>query len=247
MIVTTDYVLVFSENIKQGVLFSQKDMVANFSNLFESLKKESKSMGGQILNLEDQMNYFNSGDFEKIKGYEFQQQPCFVPLMPVEFADKYLIQELPNREMFVEMTVEYIRMLMEQLKSGMWTIMFTKDGIENFIETGNIDELPKGTYHEIEMADKKLLIRNLILACSSLNYRMMRQDAPIAKCRINLYTNARKGCMMFKNVKNQMIWLTLDENGILHAFNDYLASLEESNFYTVEETVEILKDILDRY
>ncbi len=248
MIVTTDYVLIFSEELRQGIWFSQKEMAKNFKSLFEQLKKEAQPIVAQIQNIEDQITFFGATDFGKSKGFEFQQQPCFMPLMPVEFVDKYLVDELPNREEFLKTTEDYLRMLQECMKkeSWSWTLMFTKEGLEDFLKTGEYYELPKEIYRKPDREDKKVLIKNLIMACEAGHYKMLRPESSIAKCKINLYTTSKKGCLMFKTAENKMLWLTMGEHGILHAFNDYLASLDGDNFYPIGETVEILEEILEK-
>lgn len=246
MIVTTDYVLIFSEELKQGVWFSQAEMAKNFKALFEQLKKEAKPIVEQIQNLEDQISFFNATDFGRSKGFEFQQQPCFMPLMPVEFVDKYLVEELPNREEILKAAKDYLRMFQDckEKESWSWTIMFTKEGVEHFFKTGEYYEIPKEIYRKPDREDKKILIKNLIMACQAGHYKMLRPEASIAKCKINLYTTNKKGYLMFKTAENQMLWLNMGEHGILHAFNDYMAALDEKNFYPVEETLEILREIL---
>lgn len=247
MIVTTDYVLIFSEELRQGVLFSQKKMAKNFKDLFEQLKKEAQPIVEQIQNIEDQINYFSAIEFGKSKGFEFQQQPCFMPLMSAEFVDKYLVEELPNRAEFLKATEDYLRMFQDciEKEKWSWTVMFTKEGLEDFLQTGEYYELPKEIYRKPDREDKIILIKNLITVCQAGYYKMLRPEASIAKCKINLYTTNKKGCLMFKTAENQMLWLTMGEHGILHAFNDYLASLDEKNFYPVEETLEILRKILE--
>ena len=246
MIVTSDYVLLFSEELRQGVLFTQREIAGKFKSLFEQLKKEAQPIVEQIQNIKDQLTYFDSTDFARSKGFEFQQQPCFMPLMPVEFVDKYLVEKLPGREIFLKATEDYLRMLQNHIETGSWTwsIMFTREGLEDFLKTGEFYELPKEIYKKPSQEDKRVLVQNLIQACRSGHYKMLHQEASIAKCKINVYTTNKKGCLMFKTAGNQMLWLTLGEYGILHAFNDYLASLEADNFYTMEETLEILKEIL---
>lgn len=249
MIVTSDYALLFSEELRQGVLFSQKEIAEKFKAVFEQLKKEARPIVEQIQNIEDQLTYFDEADFARRKGFEFQQQPCFMPLMPVEFVDKYLVEELPGREVFLRATENYLRMLQNHMGNGSWSwsIMFTREGLEDFLKTGEFYELPKEIYRKPSQKDKKQLVQNLIWACQLEHYKMLRPEASIARCKINIYTTNKKGCLMFKTAGNQMIWLTLGEHGILHAFNDYLASLEADSFYTAEETVEILRELLEKY
>lgn len=248
MIVTSDYVLLFSEELRKGVLITQKELAKKFKSLFEELKKEAHPIVEQIQNIEDQLTYFGAADFAKSKGFEFQQQPCFMPLMPVEFVDKYLVEALPGREVFLKATEDYLRMFQKHLEEGnwSWSIMFTQEGVEDFLKTGEFYELPGEIYRKPGEEDKKKLVRNLITACRSNYYKMLRPEASLAKSKINVYTTNKKGCLMFKTAGKQMVWLTLGEHGILHAFNDYLASLEADNFYSSEETVEILTDLLEK-
>lgn len=246
MILTSGYVLVFSEKLENGILFTQKDIVANFYEVFKKLKNEASPIVKKINSIFEQLKYFEELEPGRIKGYEFQQQPCFVPLLPLTFPEKYLIREIPDRKQFVDEVLRYIKKESELYKSGPTFFCFTQEGVEDFLRTGRFYELPEEVYTPIEYEDRVLLVRNLMIACKKYNYIMLRPESVIAKSNLSIYATVRKGYILFKTVQKRLVCLSLEEHGILYAFYDYLSSLDESNFYTTEETIGILKNLLKK-
>lgn len=49
------------------------------------------------------------------------------------------------------------------------------------------------------------------------------------------------GYFSFDNAENQTTYLLFNETGLLYVFLDYLQSLEETYFYTPEETADFIK------
>ena len=131
-------------------------------------------------------------------------------------------------------------------KSGPTFFCFTQEGVEDFLRTGRFYELPEEVYTPIEYEDRVLLVRNLMIACKKYNYIMLRPESVIAKSNLSIYATVRKGYILFKTVQKRLVCLSLEEHGILYAFYDYLSSLDESNFYTTEETIGILKNLLKK-
>lgn len=244
MIVTADYAIIFSPQLEYGILFTSPNTLEKFNSIFDNLKAETTPVICKIDSFFTQFEYFNSLEVGEHPGFSFQREPCFTPLLPHSFPEKYLVKSMPDREAFVCSVKKYIQQKAEAVKSVSTDFIFTENGIRKFLQTGRIFELPEDIYNPIDPSDRALVIRNLINACQNLKYRMLLPDAPIAASTLCIYVTAHNGYLLFSSADGNLVYLNLEEPSLLTAFYDYLGSMEEELFYTKEETLSILKKLL---
>lgn len=75
---------------------------------------------------------------------------------------------------------------------------------------------------------------------------MMRCDAPIADVDICLYSAVQDGYLLIPTTRNDRIFLKIKESGLLNTFRDYFESLDRKYFYSEDETVNILEELLKK-
>lgn len=246
LIITSEYAITFSPQLQYGILFTSKNTLQKFCSIFDELKSETTPIVCKIDSIFTQFDYFNNLNLGERVGYSFQQEPCIMPMVPLSFPEKYLVSALPDRTNFVLAVKEYIQQKSETLKNLATHFIFTEEGICNFLHTGRLFELPDSIYTPIEYSDRVLVIRNLINACQNNNYYMLRPNAPIANSSLCIYVTVHNGYLLFSSNDQDLVYLNLEEPSLLHAFYDYLSSLDESLFYPTEETVKILKNLLKK-
>lgn len=246
LIITSEYAITFSPQLQYGILFTSKSTLQKFCSIFDELKAETTPIVCKIDSIFTQFEYFNNLNLGEKAGYSFQQEPCVMPMVPLSFPEKYLVSTLPDRKNFVISVKEYIQQKSEILKTLSTHFIFTEEGIRNFLQTGRLSELPDSIYIPIEYSDRVLIMRNLIHACQNNNYVMLRPDAPIANSNLCIYVTVHNGYLLFSSNTKDLVYLNLEEPSLLHAFYDYLSSLDESLFYPTEETVKILKNLLKK-
>lgn len=244
LIITSEYALIFSHQLKYGILFTRENMLKKFNSIFNDLKMETTTIVCRIDSIFTQFEYFDSLGIGENTGFSFQREPCLIPIMPLYFPDKYLLKDLPKRDYFVESVKQYIQQKSETLKFQTTNFIFTKNGVLNFLKTGRIFELPDITYNPIEYSDRVLIVRNLLNACQNQKYLMIRSESPIANSNLCMYVTAHSGYLLFSSADGSLVYLNLEEPSLLHAFYDYFKSLDETLFYTTEETLAILKSML---
>lgn len=244
LVLSSRYALVFSEELEKGILFTQPDVVEQFQELFLTLKKETSPIIHKLDSIKKELSWITQLDFGKTKGYAFHRQPCFIPLLPPSFPEKYLKRGLPDREQLIRSILAYMQNEHDHGRPDTTKYIFTEEGVRDFLKTGRLFELPDDVYLPVESGDRALLIRNLIAACKSGHYRMLQKQAPIAESRLCVHVTSHNGYIMFQTVQQQLLCLTLEEPGIIQAFYDYLSSLGDSDFYTVEEAVGLLKKMV---
>lgn len=242
MILTSEYAIVFSMEGKYGMLLSEEDTIQHLHILFQSLKEDTSMIACKLNSIEKQLNKFGNIDFLH-KGISFQPESCLIPMIPTEFLGKYLYPELLLQGEIQERAAGYILQTARISELSETTYIFTETGIRKFAVSGRISDLPASVYRPLDYGDRMLLLRRLTERCKTGRYRMLRADSPVADVDICLYSSMQEGYLLLPAARGERIFLELHEPGLLYAFRDYFEALDEKYFYSIEETICILKKL----
>ncbi len=251
MVLTSKYAFVFSPQLQNGFLFSDPEILLKLHDIFEDLKSSASLVVRKQESFHAQFEFFSNIEIfcdmenDKQPGYSFQMEPCLVPLMPLSFPDKYLIETGARQERFLARVKQYISRHANASQARMTRFIFTENGVRYFLESGRISEIPPSIYRPLDYSDRTLMVRNLIHACHTQGYRILKPQSPIAASALNIYVTSRRGYLMFISADGKPVCLDLNEPGLLHAFHDYLDSLTDNMFFTEDEADAILTKMLE--
>lgn len=246
LVITSEYAITFSPQLKYGILFICKNTLQKFQSIFDDLKAETTPVVCKIDSVFTQFDYLDNLDIGEKTGYSYQMEPCLIPLIPLSFPEKYLSRALPGRDQFVLSVKQYIRQKSEIVKTVSTHFMFTEAGVMHFLKTGRIFELPDAVYNPIEYSDRVLAVRTLVNACKNEKYRMLRPDTPVSLSSLCIYVTAHSGYLLFSSADGNLVYLNLEEPSLLFAFYDYLSTLNEDFFYSADETVSRLLHLIKK-
>lgn len=107
---------------------------------------------------------------------------------------------------------------------------------------------PYDIYHPLEMTDRIHLIRKLMLNLPIQNYRVLKKDIGHLDNEIFLLVTQPMGYIMFSTPQDHhLIYLDIEEPGLLYTFWDFCETLDDALFYTTTEAIEILRDLIEQY
>ena len=116
------------------------------------------------------------------------------------------------------------------------------------METGEIGEYPSSAYNRPDMEDRVCLARQLLQACRTYNYRMLKNNIGSLDNELYLFISQTRGYLMLNSpVTNNLIYLDIEEPGLLFTFFDFCDNMDERLFFTKEEMIEQLKAIIEKY
>ena len=128
------------------------------------------------------------------------------------------------------------------------TYIFSLNGVKKFLDTGRVSEYPYDIYHPLEMTDRIHLIRKLMLNLPIQNYRVLKKDIGHLDNEIFLLVTQPMGYIMFSTPQDHhLIYLDIEEPGLLYTFWDFCETLDDTLFYTTTEAIEILRDLIEQY
>ena len=245
MLLTSEYAIIYSMEEKYGMLLSEDDMIEHLHGLFRSMKEDASVMAIKLNSFEKQLESFEKINIHS-KGVSFQPEACLIPVMPTEFLDKYVNKSLLVDPQIRERLILYLQSVKQSLELPHITFLFTETGIRRFAEKGRLLELPDEIYHPLEVNDRKVLIRRLMIECEKGKYQMIRSDAPIAGINICVFSTAQSGYLLFSSMKGERVYLELRESGLLEAFREYFENLDKKYLYSTDETVKKLKELIQK-
>ena len=174
--------------------------------------------------------------------------PCFTPFITLELMEKCIKKGIPERELLISSFHSYIQEMLHDNKYKPVSYIFSYDGVEHFLKTGQIAEYPPQVYVPLEMPDRILIVKQLLQACRTHSYRMLKNNVGNMDNELFLCVNHQKGYLMFATPFNQsLVYLDIEEPGLLFTFLDFCENLDSSMFYTKEEAIEKIKFLINVY
>lgn len=241
-IVTSRYAIACSSDYQQGIFYKDASVVKHFWNLFLSYQRKCQPLF-QIFHLTPQdLSMLNYVGLNVAGSYLLQPEACFVPFISDSLLDAALSHNLSNRAHILEVLRAFLHTSEKRLSN--LHVYFTEKGIRRFIETGRLKELPSSFYRPLLPEERLQMLQALLPVCYRGHYRMLKQPLDQLPVNLHLCVNDNMGYFSFDNMENQSTYLMLNETGLLSVFLDYMQSLDDSSFYTPEETGNFIKSII---
>ena len=195
-----------------------------------------------------QSTFLSDEEINAEEVHELFYQPCFPSFCPED-----ILMDRLNKDIIPAEMQGVIAAYFDKIRAQYSThhISFTLEGLNLFMETGRVTEIPDFMYTYLTPPQRLALLKNIINSVDdgSFTPRIVRSDklsvpSPICICApseqniIIYYFSPNKGQYIFH----------LQELSLVHAFHDFLVYLPESSMvYSEEESKELLHAVYDKY
>lgn len=241
-IVTSRYAIACSSDYQQGIFYKEPSVVKQFWKLFHSCQGKCQSLF-QVFRLTPQdLSMLNYMGQNISASYLLQPEACFIPFISDSILEAALSQNLSNRSQILEMLRTFLHTSAKKLSN--LHVYFTEKGVRRFIDSGRLKEIPSSFYRPLLPEERLQMLQEFLPVCYQGHYRMLKQPLDQLPINLHLCVNDNIGYFCFDNVENQTTYLMLNETGLLSVFLDYMQSLDDSSFYTPEETGDLIKSII---
>ena len=250
-IITSEYLLRISNDCKQALLIRDEKIRHLYVASFDKKKLNSKPLFDTI-NANPEQYFANVAglmDFDAESNYNIMYQPCIVPYIPSDTVNACINTDILTSEMLAQIN-EYLYNI--STCHNTFQMVFTEEGLDLFLRTGKIVEIPHFMLRANPTKKQRLeIIANFIAAMED-----GRAIAHIAKP--NLFA-IPKPIVITAYSKQQVIIHHFDESGSIHifrleeislvnAFHDFLMWIQDCDLvYTQEESLEIVKNIYKKH
>ena len=241
-IVTSRYAIACSSDYQQGIFYKEPSVIQQFWKIFHSCQGKCQSLF-QVFHLTPQnVSMISNIALNETTSYLLQPEACFTPFISEGILTEALSRNFYDRQQLIEMLYQFFQANTKNLSH--MHVYFTKKGIRRFIETGRLKEIPKDFCRSFLPEERLQMLQALLPVCYQGYYRMLKQPLDQLPVNLHLCVSDKMGYFSFDNVENQATYLMLNETGILSVFLDYMQSLDDSSFYTPEETGTFIKSAI---
>lgn len=242
-IIFSQAALLISDDCCSAVLCREKSLIEYLKKMFERTKHISTQMITSFHNSMEILHYYMRTTEGGFKTYWLENQPCMVCFFDQRLVEKYTRTGIPDREALMELVLKRSNQLKEFHN---FICMFTESGLESFVKTGRLIELPEHLAEAFNLSDRLFLVEELYRACEQ-DKGIFRIATPLMfRFPIDIVHSLRVGGGFefggFDPADNQYHYIIIDEPTMLAAFTEYYQSLVDSPMlYSKEKTLEIIQ------
>lgn len=251
IILTDRQAVLISDDFNKGLVTRQPDFLHLLKDMFSSYLTQTRPLLRTINNVSEQLQYVQEF-ISSSPGteYLFQMTPCMTHLLTEDFLKKYLVADLPGKDIIIQNLLEHINQLKQGVKEKTIINIFSEEGVEEFLQTGNFEEYPKDIYLPPAPEDRLDILRRFTNECRQglFHIKMLRRSIGTVKNGANIYITPKAGYLLFTPVgSDNPVYLSIQESGLTFAFWDFFQTLDERLFYTREEAIARLDELILKY
>lgn len=244
-------VLSISQDNEKAILYRDPRILELYQRIFREIQNECRPLF-EVENLLPEQ-FWNStrwpSNFDKL-AYSLQYDPCWGMFYTMDMVNHLLRQDVPNREQilfFFSQRQKQISLLEGERSS---ISFFTEEGLDDFLRTGRISEIPDELYDPIPRTFQIQLLQRMLTAVKkgcffpyiirSPHFRISRQLS------FFIGDDQRLSCSCQHPVHGT-VSVMLHEKSIVYSICDFMEYLRETDLvYSLEETTKILQNKLQQ-
>lgn len=244
-------VMAISQDNEKAILYREPRILELYQRIFREIQNECRPLF-EVENLLPEQ-FWNSArwpsNYEKL-AYSLQYDPCWGMFYTMDMVNHLLRPEVPNREQILVFFSQRQKQI-SLLEGGRTSIsFFTEEGLDDFLRTGRISEIPDELYDPIPRTFQIQLLQRMLAAAEKgyffpyiIRSRLFRISRQVA---FFIGDDQRLSCSCQHPVHG-MVSVTLHEKSIVYSICDFMEYLRETGLvYSREETIKILQSKLQQ-
>ena len=250
MILTSDYVLHISSERDRAVLASSPKLRELCHRFFQK-KLQSAHPVCRSIQLSFR-TYLDSlivtGQIETSEIYTLLYQPCLLPFTEPEMIARHINKNLCDASTLQRIAAHFAMMRAKQPKIYS---SFTRQGLELFLQTGRITEVPDAYYTYFEPNERRQVLETLYQAAQTDLFFPRIIDDAVFNMPLPLSVDAispQQIVLYFNHPAYDAFSLNLTETSLQNAFYDFLVYIQDSSLvHSREKSLAILQEIREKY
>ncbi len=229
LILTDEFVILFSYDLKEGIVYHEKQIHAFYTEIFNKMSAQCKCISTYCQEPEEYINLLINKNFR----FMLNQTPCLAMTFTREFLEDVIIKEIPNREAFIQAIIADMERRIVEDASYFCNAFFTYKGVENFIQTGRNNEFPPEIYRQLATNECKDLLKKQINTATNSCVNNYLLDETNFKYQSNVIVEIEpRGIVVFQKPTDQFYrkFVIFDESSINELFVDFFSNMEEMQY-----------------
>ena len=245
-ILTTDYLLTLSADLKKGILYQDKNILDEYSQAFDNILSLASPFFEMISSAIDYLKVYGSPVNERgAVTHLLSTQPCMLPFVPPHVGLSHLVPELADNPFVLHYLSSYFEAPPQTAIN-----LFTLEGLTTFLKNGRIIELPSDGYTPFTPEES----REIVEGFSKAVFEKKEKTYLLKPNSIDLSPFIT--CYVYPNDEFAIIWqsphrtfcsICLREQSTSNLFIDFIRYLTESRefTYSYEESLERLNTFMN--
>lgn len=234
MILTTEYAMSCTSDYSTGILHNDAQTVQAMWKLYYSYQSKCMPLFHTAASIEEYMSSDNMGQ-GKTSSYFIQPEPCLLPFITPQMMENVIYPHIPERSSLLSKLQQFVSESKERITSPKMHYYHTREGLISFAETGRLIEIPNNFYKPFSKKERILLLQQLLTACHTCCYRLLKKPLNILPNNFHLCVNENSGYLLFTNGHKKEVCLIFREPSMVLTFLDYASWISENNYLASEE------------
>ena len=249
IVLTSSYALLLNETLNDGMLLNDSEIISTLRHTFSQQLGKCLPLVEQIGNnqnyIEQMLQSLTCLSAQNQITYSLSSYPCLMPSIPLQTAMVHLPSEVLQTPGVQNYFIHRNNFYSDQIIS-----IFSLSGLQRFINTGIIEELPDGFHTPFSMEERLEIVHNFMTLINRepLHIRIINEN----KLTVSRYFNITSYCygktlFLWKYPNMPFAYNQLQESSVADSFRDFLQFLPESDFtWNEAESIRIISDYINQ-
>lgn len=207
VIIYDDGVLCYTSDYQFDQILRDPECVDIYKDIFMNYLSQSYPLFTKVDSILDE--YLTIGlDVLKTtsdsEAYSLHSEPCIVPFITNEIMERSIKKEIPYREEVMKLFIEFIVNERKVLNTGNFKCFFTLKGIEDFINSGRVSEIPENFYELLTKDACIAIIKNMMPYFKNGTYHILKNEIALIDSNLHIFVSLASSHLIFS--KTQMNW-----------------------------------------
>lgn len=218
MILTSEYAILCTSDYETGFLFHDSNIVSMLWTLYYSYQNHCSPLFHVVHSVFEQCTALGNMGWENVSGYSIQPEPCLVPYITQDIIRNNVYSHISEHASLFDFLWKYIVTAQKWVFNRKMHFYHTKEGLLDFAANGRISEIPIDIYKPASISERIELLQQFLTHCSSGCFHLLKSPLEHLSGNLHLCVNETSGYLLFTTVKNQNIYLIIEEPDILFKF-----------------------------
>lgn len=249
LLITSECCVAFSKGMGNALLSRQPDSCKLYTKLFIEQKKTGSPLITLIPDAQSHLQFYLQyqtlpSEISK-QFYSFFSVPCLAIFFDEDMLYQYINKDIPQVDEILSEYVHMMKNIYTVMREMNLTSYFSKKGLDSFLKTGRILEIPDEYYHHFSKETCEWLLHAMLKYAENGFYLPVMVDPEKFVIPDNLIISAISETVVkivYIRSEYESLAFTIEEPSLTYAIYDFMQYLKTSSLvYTPEQTIEIVK------
>ena len=162
-----------------------------------------------------------------------------------ETAAQHLSSDFPDPKSVIQLFAQDLDSFQQLYTTYCRQLICSRAGLEHFAKTGRIPRYASDAYFPLTPEERVAILSRLETIAENVDFRFLRRDIYNYNDGLSIILGENLCCLEIYFSTTFSKYLIIEEPNFIEAFRDYFDSLDTQDLYSAEESINILKQIIE--